>query len=347
MSESNDSTETPNAAPGRKPALRVKRKRITDIRTLFRDLIVRPEAAAKMCEAEMLIPGLIPRGHIVSIPAPSGGGKTAIFHHFAGILAAQGEDVIYIDVDSPPDALKTRIEVAEEEDFSIISPDAIPGKSLQDVKALLIKVAESNFDVSRVVIIIDTLKKFVEMLNKEDSKKFYKLMRRITAKGATIILLSHTNKYPGEDGLQVYEGTGDARADVDDMVYLDSEDYPEERWMWVTTRIAKQRAILYPRSFHVNYKVFPAIVTEHKDVYKLLEPADRVVFAAMKDALADGAMNQGELVAYLSNNTPYGRDKLKTMLWRVVEQRSEIFDAKSGDRNTRKYSLKVGAVKPA
>jgi hypothetical protein len=111
----------------------------------------------------------------------------------------------------------------------------------------------------------------------------------------------------------VYEGTGDARADVDDMVYLDSENHMDERWMWVTTRIAKQRALLYQRSFHVNYKVFPAIVTELKEVQKVLEPTERVVSDAMKDALADGPMNQSELVSYLSNNTPYARDKLKLM----------------------------------
>ena len=70
--------------------------------------------------------------------------------------------------------------------------------------------------LGNIVLIVDTLKKFVELMSKGGARLFFSLMRALTQRGATVILLGHTNKHRGPDGKLVFEGVGDVRADVDE-----------------------------------------------------------------------------------------------------------------------------------
>ena len=57
------------------------------------------------------------------------------------------------------------------------------------------QLAISETSLSGYVFIFDTLKKFVDVINKKNAKDFLKLMRKLSTKGATVCLLGHTNKY--------------------------------------------------------------------------------------------------------------------------------------------------------
>jgi hypothetical protein len=66
-----------------------------------------------------------------------------------------------------------------------------------------------------VVIILDTLKKFVDLMDKTKTSAFTNVIRPFVMKGGTIIALAHTNKNPGKDGKPVYGGVSDILNDID------------------------------------------------------------------------------------------------------------------------------------
>jgi hypothetical protein len=71
-------------------------------------------------------------------------------------------------------------------------------------------------DQSRgVVLILDTLKKFVDLMDKGRTSAFTNVIRPFVLKGGTVIALAHTNKHPGKDGKPVYGGVSDILNDID------------------------------------------------------------------------------------------------------------------------------------
>ena len=73
-----------------------------------------------------------------------------------------------------------------------------------------------------VVIILDTVKKFADLMDKRHTAAFAGSVRRFTQKGGTCLSLAHTRKNPNANGKAVYGGTTDLLEDSD-AVYLLSE----------------------------------------------------------------------------------------------------------------------------
>jgi hypothetical protein len=66
-----------------------------------------------------------------------------------------------------------------------------------------------------IIIILDTLKKFTDLMDKRASTEFAKILRAFALKGGTVIGLAHTNKNLGTDGNPIHAGTSDIREDFD------------------------------------------------------------------------------------------------------------------------------------
>lgn len=200
---------------------------------------------------DWLYQNLIIGGHVIAIPAPPNGGKTTIFMHVAGVLAERGCKVYYVNGDVGQSDAKAMVETAEEKGFHLLLPDMKPGLSMQDVVANLENMNEAGGNFSEVVFIFDTLKKMTDVINKSKAKDLYKLLRSLSAKGMTIVLLSHTNKYMGEDGRPIYEGTGDLRADVDELIYFIPHKN-DDGSMTVSTEPDKVRGKFEPITFDID-----------------------------------------------------------------------------------------------
>jgi KaiC/GvpD/RAD55 family RecA-like ATPase len=175
---------------------------------------------AELKSPEWIYQDLIIRGHLVLIVAEPNGGKTTIFRHLAGDFSTKGYRVVYVNADISGAEAAEFAQQAEDEGWNAILPDCIPGRSIKDVFSNLRTMNESGRDLSEMVFIFDTLKKLGDVISKSSMRELLALLRSLSAKGATIICLGHTNKYPGADGKPVYEGVGDLRADVDELIYL-------------------------------------------------------------------------------------------------------------------------------
>jgi hypothetical protein len=71
-----------------------------------------------------------------------------------------------------------------------------------------------------VVVVIDTLKKFVDLMDKKSAAAFGDQIRQFVLRGGTVIALAHTRKNANPTGQQVYGGTTDIVEDFDGACLL-------------------------------------------------------------------------------------------------------------------------------
>lgn len=208
--------------------------RITDMKTT-------EELMNSIQDTQFAWKRLIPQGHMVIICARAGDGKTTIMIQAAAEMAADGYEVIYINADASADQLKDYHRHATENNYTLVAPDLHVGKSVNDVVEALGNLAKTAEDLSDKVLILDTVKKFTDMIQKQKAKEFFRILRSLTTKGMTIVSLGHTNKYNDADGKPIYEGTGDVRNDFDDLIYFVAVKNDEGNLL-VSTTLDKRRA---------------------------------------------------------------------------------------------------------
>lgn len=284
-----------------------------DIGSLFDDVTLKDEHVQKMADAEFLYQNMIVRGHIGAYVAPANGGKTAIFMHICEKLSAKGMKVLYVNVDGSPGDLKRHYEHAKQHGYRVIAPDACDGKSVADVIKILQAIAKSNERCDEYVFIIDTLKKFVDVIDKRQAKGFYNLARSLSVRGATICFLGHCNKYKDDEGRPIYEGTADLRNDLDELIYLDSSMNESANQLEVTTRPDKVRAEISPISFVIDFNDNRK-VSEVDNVIKILPKEERELVELIKDAINAGNYSQKLIIEYVKGKTTVGDKKIRDRL---------------------------------
>ena len=207
---------------------------------------------SKLANAKEIIPGLVVSGHLMVFPAPANAGKTSLFMYLAGLMAQQGYEVFYINADLAASDAHMHQKTAEEKGWTLIIPDARNGDSVEMVIGYLRDIATSYSDLSKIVIILDTLKKFTDIQNKQLAKEGFMLFRGLTTQNATVIALAHTNKYRDESKNLKFDGVGDVKTDVDELIYLESFRNESGRTL-ITSYPDKMRASLGQRSFSIQW----------------------------------------------------------------------------------------------
>lgn len=144
-------------------------------------------------------------------------GKTLITLHLIIEAIKQGiinpSKLFYINMDDDSSGVIVKARLAEEYGFQMIAD------GYQDFEAKAFRVAMERMietDTAKgVIVVLDTLKRFVDTMNKGKSRYFTKFTRKFSLKGGTVIALSHTNKNPDSNGKPVYSGTTDIVDDFD------------------------------------------------------------------------------------------------------------------------------------
>ncbi len=116
-------------------------------------------------------------------------------------------------MDDDSKGLATKARFAEEYKFHTVA-DGHEGFQAKEFRTAMEKMIETD-SVDGMIIVLDTLKKFVNPMDKKESSDFTKVIRRFVLKGGTVIALAHANKNPGKDGKIVYSGTTDIIDDFD------------------------------------------------------------------------------------------------------------------------------------
>jgi hypothetical protein len=176
------------------------------------------------------------------------------------------------------------------------------GKSMRDVVVHLQELAGSDADLRGQVWIFDTLKKLTNVINKDTLKATLALMRKLSSRGMTCVLLAHTNKYRNADGEYQYEGTGDLESDSDELIYFEPR-INADGSLTVSTRCTKRRADITEMTWDIHAD---RSVTRRHDYVDIGAEAkargqrekDETAVEVITAALSDGPKKQLDIVAF-------------------------------------------------
>ncbi|MEK7259741.1 MAG: AAA family ATPase [Pseudomonadota bacterium] len=155
--------------------------------------------------------------------APPNAGKTllTLWLIIEGIKSGEinGRDVFYINADDNFKGVVHKLELAERYGFEML----VPGHNGFESDALHTYLSElvNQNNARGKIVILDTAKKFTDLMNKEKSSKFGACVRQFVSHGGTAIMLAHTNKHRDDENKVVYSGTTDLVDDADCAYTLD------------------------------------------------------------------------------------------------------------------------------
>ena len=130
-----------------------------------------------------------------------------------------GDRVFYVNADDNFKGIVEKTELAEQWGFHMIAPNH-KGFSTSQITELMVALAETG-EARGVIIILDTLKKFTDLMHKRDASEFGIISRSFISAGGTLICLAHTNKHKNAEGKSIYSGTSDIRDDSDCAFIID------------------------------------------------------------------------------------------------------------------------------
>ncbi|EEB77609.1 hypothetical protein GPB2148_1343 [marine gamma proteobacterium HTCC2148] len=131
----------------------------------------------------------------------------------------EAKNVYYINADDTYKGVVTKKRLAEEYGFNMIVPSMNGFQADMLVEILRNRTAGQN--ASGCIVILDTLKKFTDLMSKGMSSSFGDVQRGFISGGGTVIGYAHVNKAKNDDGESVHAGTTDIIDDGDCAYVLD------------------------------------------------------------------------------------------------------------------------------
>lgn len=287
---------------------------------------VTEEITKNISEAKLAYSPIFPHGHLIAVCSRAGAGKTTLMTYVAGAMAKDGYRVMYINADAGASDIKDYYNHATEHGYTLINPDLTNGTADKVIHELR-QIALAESDLSKTVIVLDTLKKFGDLMNKTKSKQFNSLLRTLTTKGITVICLAHTNKYNDSDGKPIFEGTGDLRNDFDELIYLIPVSNSDGS-ITVSTKIDKSRANIHDMSFTISADREVTVLFNYIDTLAISEyqknlADDQAVIDFILEQIGYISMTATELRAVaIAKDIKYSRSRLDTVLRRYSSDKS-------------------------
>lgn len=296
------------------------------------DFTMTQEEIDQIADPTWVYENLIIEGHIGAWVAEPNGGKTTIAEYVAGQISEE-YDVYYVNSDVSGTDSKWTYQKAVEGGYTLLLPDMRVGLSMNGVVDHLDQLANSGQLLTKQVWIFDTLKKMTDVINKKKAKELYNNLRSMSAKGATIVLLAHTNKYKDKNGKPIYEGTGDLRADIDEMIYFIPLKCPDGS-MTVSTEPDKVRGSFEPLTFEItpDRQVRPSedfVDIQLHRAEAAQKRVDQPIVELVQECCKDKPKNTTEILKYCHEEAGLSKTKVYPVLRRyreiywVVEERGE------------------------
>lgn len=258
-----------------------------DVDSMFADCRVTEDFVKDVEDAHFQWKHIIAAAHLCVWAAPGGNGKSTIARRAAADMVRDGLRVLYFMEDAGATDFKFLAQHAAQHGYTLINSTA-GRKSPDEIFQLIRQLAESSTRLDNTVLVLDTLKKFLDVMGKQGAREFFRVLRAVAVLGGTVLALGHTNKHAGLDGKPVFEGVGDIRNDIDELFYLDAIDDGADRL--VTIRADKVRCLAEPCSFRLVRGSLSAVDEPLTDVAALgavamREKADERVINAILEIL--------------------------------------------------------------
>jgi hypothetical protein len=265
-------------------------------------------------DAIFILPQVALRGELTLFNAQYNTGKTLLALWLLknrDMEATKDMQIFYINADDSYNGGVEKTEWAMDFGVKMLIPNQFGFGT--DMLLDLMRLAITSGGAQKTVFILDTLKKFVDTMNKGQAKEFNDKAREFTQAGGTLIALAHTNKNRDGDGKSIAEGVGDFHSDFDCAYTIEKvESITSSTTRTVAFEKKKMRGPVkqkvtfsYDCSEDATWmQRFDSIKRlDDKDAKKQVEGAkadaqfeeDKSIIAYIKDALKDGAKNKSTL----------------------------------------------------
>jgi hypothetical protein len=286
------------------------------------------EMEAKMLDDKFVLGTIALMGQSTAIYSKPSAGKTLLtiwmIHKGIESKNLDGSKIYYVNADDTHSGLIHKLKLANQYGYKMLSP------GYRDFHADLLPLYLSKMiecDTAKgTILILDTVKKFVDLMSKERSSAFSENVRQFVLHGGTVIMLAHVNKRRDDDKKVIFAGTSDLVDDCDCAYTLDvvDDDGRTKTVMFENFKargnVARQVVFRYDSSDSASYrKRLESIVevgeaereaAEHKHhVEKLLE-SNRAAIEAIKDCLRAGVNQKTQLIAKSVENSGCSRRHL-------------------------------------
>jgi hypothetical protein len=265
-------------------------------------------------------------------------------------------DVFYINADDDHKGLTYKVELAERYGFQMLAPSYRgfdPAKFFQYIQSM-----NDNGSAKGKVIVLDTLKKFTDVMSKDKSSEFGKLMRGFVMRGGSIICLGHTNKHKDLTGKSVYGGTSDI-ADDADCYYMLEEIQVNEKSKTVRFENRKSRGdvdktatFIYSNKKVTNYQellnsVQTVSESEAEAIAQINAMNNRLstnqeFIRSIETAINSGITLKTNLIKSVASDLCVGASKVKRVLdlhTGTTYSKGDRWTFVTGDKNSQTYSL--------
>ncbi len=175
------------------------------------------EFERRAADTKPLLGDVCMAGQATILYAPPNAGKTLISLRLTVDAVADGRiaanDVYYVNADDGSRGLAEKLRIMDDLGAHTLVP-GFNGFAARDLIELL-RAAASRDAAAGSLVIIDTLKKFTDLMDKKHSRDFGDACRQYVMRSGSVVALAHTTKSPNADGSLRYGGTTDFVEDFD------------------------------------------------------------------------------------------------------------------------------------
>jgi hypothetical protein len=271
----------------------------------------------------------------------AGSGKTLVILSDIGrsILDknTRGEDVAYVNLDDSAIGLAEKAEILAE--FKI--------KMIKEFDLMMLYSMINENVAKGKVIIIDTVKKIENLMEKAKVADLMKHLKKFTHVGGTVILIAHANKNLGSDGLPVLEGVGDLKNDADcvvrvqrhkDVITMSNEknrSYVELESIFQTSETKDYKSLMYSMRQLSGQEAEDLKKQREQECFK--EDNCRLI-ETITEMIGLFSIQKTKLVKDLIEDTGLSREKIIAII-QLLE--GDLWDLEKGDNNSKNYSLRT------
>ncbi len=319
----------------------------------------------KMLDDEFVLKDLAILGQWTTFYAAPNTGKTLLTMWLISEQIIDGkinpDDVFYVNVDDTYKGGVEKTEIAERSGFHMLLPN-VNGFDKNNLLTIVDELIKAD-EASGKIIILDTLKKFVEIMDKTKASEFGDKSRSFVASGGTLICLAHTNKHKDADGKSIFSGTADIVDDTDCAFIIENLGSTEEYYGITETRVefrnikargdvAEKLAFAYTKEQGAGYlSLFTSVkYLEESDLAKAKEWAkiqrgheqDSEIIDAVKQHIREGIVGKTELIDKVHEDAVASKSKIIKALkrWEGMDpKKGHLWHCDKRDKNLLVYSL--------
>jgi len=323
------------------------------------------EMESKMLEDKFVLGRLAILGQSTVFYAKPNAGKTLLVIWLLCDAIKRGEmdgkDIFYINADDTHKGLVHKLRRAERYGFQMLAP-GYKGFRADHLAKYLDSMIQTDAAKGRILI-LDTVKKFTDLMRKDVASKFGEAVRQFVAHGGTIISLAHVNKHRDGEGKVVFGGTSDLVDDADCAYTLDvvTEDKATGQRTVVFENFKSRGGVAREAFYRYDYadgtsyhdrleSVVAVSDTERREAQKLKKRAailekNKPAITAIKECINEGINHKTALVKEASERAGIAKAKITKALEEHtggVLAENQFWHVVVGDKNSHVYHLNYG-----